>query len=58
LVVRTIECNVCGETVTADDDEALARNLVDHLKDEHDETPDVDEVHQTVDREAYDAMDS
>ena len=56
--MRTIECNVCGETVTADDDEALARNLVDHLKDEHDETPDLDEVHQTVDREAYDAMDS
>ena len=56
--MRTIECNVCGETVTADDDEALARNLVEHLKYEHDETPDVDEVHQTVDREAYDAMDS
>jgi predicted small metal-binding protein len=56
--VRTIECNVCGEAVTAADDEELTRNLVDHLKDEHDETPSDDDVHQTVDREAYDAMDS
>lgn len=56
--MRTIECNVCGETLTAADDEELARQLTDHLKDEHDEEPDEDEVHQTVDREAYDAMDS
>jgi predicted small metal-binding protein len=56
--VRTIECNVCGETVTAADDDELARHLVEHLKEEHDEEPDADEVHQTVDREAYDAMDS
>ena len=56
--MRTIECNVCGETLSAADDEELAGRLKDHLTDEHDESPSDDEVHQTVDREAYDAMDS
>ena len=57
--MRTIECNICGETLSAADDEELTRQLVDHLKEEHedDETSE-DEVHQLVDREAYDAMDS
>ena len=32
--------------------------LTDHLAEEHDETPDEDEVQQTIDREAYDAVDS
>jgi len=56
--VRTIECNVCGETLSAADDDELTKRLKDHLTDEHDESPSDDEVHQTVDREAYDAMDS
>jgi len=53
-----VECNICGETLTAADDDELARALGNHLSDEHDESPGDDEVHQTVDREAYDAMDS
>jgi len=56
--MRVIECNICGETVTAADDEELARRLADHLESEHDEEVTEDEAHQTVDREAYDAMDS
>jgi predicted small metal-binding protein len=56
--VRVIECNICGEPVSAADDDELARALVEHLTEEHDEEPDADEVHQTVDRDAYDAMDS
>lgn len=56
--MRTIECNVCGEPLTAADDDDLAKQLKDHLADEHDESPSDDEIHQTVDREAYDAMDS
>lgn len=56
--MRTIECNVCGEPLTAADDDELAKQLKDHLADEHDESPSDDEIHQTVDREAYDAMDS
>ena len=56
--MRTIECNICGETLSAADDEELTRQLKDHLAEEHDEEASEDEVHQTVDREAYDAMDS
>jgi hypothetical protein len=56
--MRTIECDICGEPLTADNDETLAERLKDHLVEEHDQTPELDEVQQTVDREAYDAVDS
>jgi predicted small metal-binding protein len=56
--MRVVECDVCGETVTAADDEELARRLADHLSEEHDEKPSDDAVMSTIDREAYDAMDS
>ncbi len=56
--MRTIECNICGEPITANDDEELVGRLKDHLTEEHDESPDLDSVQQTVDREAYDAGDS
>jgi transcription initiation factor IIE alpha subunit len=56
--MRTIECDICGEPLTAADDEALAERLKDHLTEEHDQTPDLDDVQQTIDREAYDATDS
>ena len=53
-----VECDVCGETISAADDEELARRLRDHLTDEHDESPTTTRSSQTIDREAYDAMDS
>ena len=56
--MRVVECDVCGETISAANDEELARRLADHLSEEHDQTPDDDEVMTTIDREAYDAMDS
>jgi predicted small metal-binding protein len=56
--MRVVECDICGEAISGADDEELARRLKDHLSDEHDESPGDDEIHQTVDREAYDAMDS
>jgi predicted small metal-binding protein len=56
--MRTIECNTCGEPITANDDEELVARLKDHLTEEHDLTPDVDELQQAVDRDAYDAADS
>jgi predicted small metal-binding protein len=56
--MRTIECNICGEPITATDDEELVGRLKDHLSEEHDESPDLDEIQQTIDREAYDAGDS
>jgi predicted small metal-binding protein len=56
--MRTIECNICGEPITANDDEGLLARLKDHLSEEHDESPGEDEIQQTIDREAYDAVDS
>lgn len=56
--MRTIECDVCGEPVSAADDEELLTRLRAHLADEHDRLPDDDEIQQTIDREAYDATDS
>jgi len=56
--VRVVECNTCGETVTAENDEELAGRLKDHMEAEHDEEMSDDDAHQTVDHGAYDAMDS
>jgi predicted small metal-binding protein len=56
--MRVIECNECGETLTAANDEELARALAAHLSAEHDEEPDTDEVAELVADEAYEAMDS
>ncbi len=56
--MRVVECDVCGETISAADDEELARRLGDHLTEEHDQSPGDDEVMSTIDKEAYDAMDS
>jgi len=56
--MRTIECNECGEPITAADDEELARNLAAHLTGEHDAEPEEEELAELVASEAYDAMDS
>jgi hypothetical protein len=56
--MRTIECDICGEPITAADDEELVGRLKEHLFEEHDSSPDEDELQQTIDREAYDAGDS
>jgi predicted small metal-binding protein len=56
--MRVIECNECGETVSAANDEELARRLAAHLQSEHDLEPDDDEVADLVHEEAYDATDS
>jgi hypothetical protein len=56
--MRVIECNECGETISAADDEELAGRLAAHLRAEHDELPDEDEVGDLVHEQAYDAMDS
>jgi predicted small metal-binding protein len=56
--MRVIECNECGETISAADDEELAAHLADHLRSEHDLQPDEDEVGDLVHEQAYDAMDS
>jgi hypothetical protein len=56
--MRTIECDVCGEPLTATDDEELLGRLKEHLAEEHDQSVDDDELQRTIDREAYDATDA
>jgi predicted small metal-binding protein len=56
--MRVIECNECGETILAADDEELGTRLTAHLRDEHDLSPDQDEVGDMLHEQAYDAMDS
>ena len=56
--MRVIECNECGETISAANDEELARHLARHLASEHDEEPDEEEVSDLVHEQAYDASDS
>jgi predicted small metal-binding protein len=56
--MRVIECNECGETISAADDDELARHLAGHLREEHDIQPEGDETQDLVHEQAYDAMDS
>jgi predicted small metal-binding protein len=56
--MRVIECNECGETVSAADDQELASRLAEHLRTEHGQEPDTDEIADLVHEQAYDAMDS
>jgi predicted small metal-binding protein len=57
--MRVIECNECGDTVSAANDEELVRHLAEHLRSEHDiESDDEDELTDLVHEQAYDATDS
>jgi predicted small metal-binding protein len=56
--MRVIECNECGETISAANDDELAAHLAEHLRSEHEEAPDEHEVTDLVHEQAYDAMDS
>jgi predicted small metal-binding protein len=57
--MRVIECNECGETISAASDEELVGRLAAHLTEEHDvEEPDEEELTDLVEAEAYEAMDS
>lgn len=56
--MQVIECNECGETLQASENEELARILSAHLKEEHDLEVDEEEVTELVESEAYEAMDS
>jgi predicted small metal-binding protein len=56
--MRVIECNICGETISAASDDELVGRLGTHLKEEHEESPDPEELQELVEAEAYDALDS
>jgi predicted small metal-binding protein len=55
--MRVIECNECGETISAANDKELAGRLADHLRAEHDIDADDADLAEMVD-DAYDATDS
>lgn len=56
--MQVIECNECGETLQAAENDELTRILGAHLKAEHDISPDEEELAELVETEAYEAMDS
>ena len=56
--MRVVECNICGETISAATDEELVSRVTEHLESEHDEEPDSEEVEAMVEEQAYDATDS
>ena len=56
--MRVVECDICGETISAADDEELAGRVREHLASVHDERPDNEQVETMIREEAYDAMDS
>ena len=56
--MQVIECNECGETLQAAENEELVRILGAHLTEEHDVETDEEELVELVELEAYEAMDS
>jgi predicted small metal-binding protein len=56
--MRVIECNECGETIQAANDDELVRNLGAHLEEEHDMDVDAEDLTELVEGEAYEATDS
>jgi len=59
MSMRVLECNICGETLAAANDEELLRRLRDHVEAEH-SASDYDEAaaRETIASEAYNATDS
>jgi hypothetical protein len=56
--MRVIDCDRCGETLTAANDSELSVRLGAHLASEHDERLSEEEIEELLAEEAYDAMDS
>ena len=56
--MRVIECNECGETLQAANDQELVRCVGAHMESEHDTKLDQDDLTELVEGEAYDATDS
>ncbi len=56
--MRVVECNICGETISADSDAELKARLGDHLGSAHDRGTSPEELDRLVTAEAYEATDS
>ena len=59
MTMRVVECNVCGETLAAANDEELERRLRRHMESEHPSVSyEAESGRETISREAYTASDS
>jgi predicted small metal-binding protein len=57
--MRVLECNTCGEPLTAANDEELLNRLCAHMESEHPTTSfDEARARETIANEAYDATDN
>ena len=57
--MRVIECNECGETLSAANDNELTATLLRHMKSEHSDVElDSDAAGELVEETAYSASDS
>jgi predicted small metal-binding protein len=57
--VRVIDCNVCGATIKAANDDELAGELSRHMRSEHPDADwDDDQAAELVSGQAYEATDS
>jgi len=58
-MMPVLECNTCGETLAAGNDDELLQRLRDHVQAQH-SASDYDEAtaRETIASEAYDATDS
>jgi predicted small metal-binding protein len=57
--MRVIDCNECGATIKAANDDELARELDEHMKSEHSNVEwDGDQASELVSAQAYEATDS
>ena len=56
--MRVIECNHCGEAISAASNDELAKRLGDHLEREHGSRPADEELARLVADEGYEAVDS
>jgi predicted small metal-binding protein len=56
--VQVIECNICGETISAADERELVGRLRRHLVEEHEEEQGDEELERLVEDESYEATDS
>lgn len=56
--MRVIECNRCGETISAASDDELTDRLASHLESEHGDELERERLREFVRGAAYDATDS
>jgi predicted small metal-binding protein len=56
--MRVIECNTCGETISAATDAELTERLRAHIEAEHGGSPEGDDLAALVAEQGYEATDS